>query len=445
MNERKKQEKAASIYAGIFAEWEAIKDLKFKTFLGLNAGTNKTSEYKSSMLPTMRQNKIKGRSLDKPRGELFYSLGKYGELYERGCERASYNCIVRLYLADFQKRRAQLVWQEFYQRFIDLEQFGCHETSTRLVGSSASEWAIISYLGRINYSALDRYLLTVTGRYDGSSRLGRDNRFAFFPSVAVAWRLSEEPFMKQFSNLDNLKIRASYGLSGNQDIALYQTWPLMKQQNVILTGTPQIGYIPDRMGNDELKWETTSQFDFGVEASFFKSRLNIEFDAYIKNTKDLLLDVEFPYTSGFKNGFMNVGKISNRGVELMIRSTNISTNDFTWSTEFNISHNRNEVVALGPDKDFEYTFRPGLGNHPYTWLKVGEPVGAFYGYIMDGIYRTREEIEAGCEPNASLGQKIYRDINHDGVITIEDQTTIGDPNPDFFGGLSNTFRYKTLP
>ena len=157
----------------------------------------------------------------------------------------------------------------------------------------------------------------------------------------------------------------------------------MKQQNVILTGTPQIGYIPDRMGNDELKWETTSQFDFGVEASFFKSRLNIEFDAYIKNTKDLLLDVEFPYTSGFKNGFMNVGKISNRGVELMIRSTNISTNDFTWSTEFNISHNRNEVVALGPDKDFEYTFRPGLGNHPYTWLKVGEPVGAFYGYIQN--------------------------------------------------------------
>lgn len=151
-------------------------------------------------------------------------------------------------------------------------------------------------------------MVTVTGRYDGSSRLGKDNRFAFFPSVAVAWRLSEEKFMKRFSKLDNLKIRASYGLSGNQDIALYQTLPLMKQQNVILTDIPQVGYIPDRLGNDKLKWETTAQFDFGIEASFFKSRLNIEFDTYTKRTRDLLLDVEFPYTSGFKNGFMNVGK-----------------------------------------------------------------------------------------------------------------------------------------
>ena len=444
LNERKKQEKAASIYAGIFAEWEAIKDLKFKTFLGLNAGTNKTSEYKSSMLPTMRQNKIKGEAWIN-QGESYSILWENTVNYMK--EVAKGHHITALLGYTLQTSRSEglsLYGKNFTNDLLTWNNLADSETSTRLVGSSASEWAIISYLGRINYSALDRYLLTVTGRYDGSSRLGRDNRFAFFPSVAVAWRLSEEPFMKQFSNLDNLKIRASYGLSGNQDIALYQTWPLMKQQNVILTGTPQIGYIPDRMGNDELKWETTSQFDFGVEASFFKSRLNIEFDAYIKNTKDLLLDVEFPYTSGFKNGFMNVGKISNRGVELMIRSTNISTNDFTWSTEFNISHNRNEVVALGPDKDFEYTFRPGLGNHPYTWLKVGEPVGAFYGYIMDGIYRTREEIEAGCEPNASLGQKIYRDINHDGVITIEDQTTIGDPNPDFFGGLSNTFRYKNF-
>lgn len=132
------------------------------------------------------------------------------------------------------------------------------------------------------------------------------------------------------------------------------------------------------------------------------------------------------------------------GVELMIRTTNIATKDFTWSTEFNISTNKNKVLAMGPDKDFEYTFRPGLGTHPYSWLKVGQPVGVFYGYIMDGIYRSRAQIEAGNEPNASLGQKIYRDINGDGVVSIEDQTTIGDPNPDFFGGINNTFTYKNF-
>ena len=444
LNERKKQEKAASVYAGIFADWEAIKGLKFKTFLGLNASNNKTSEYKPSSLPTMIQNKVKGEAWIN-QGDSYSILWENTVNYMKEIAKGHHLTVLGGYtLQTSRSEGLSLYGKNFTNDLLDWNNLSDAETKTILIGSSASEWAIISYLGRINYSVLDRYLVTVTGRYDGSSRLGKDNRFAFFPSVAVAWRLSEEKFMKRFSKLDNLKIRASYGLSGNQDIALYQTLPLMKQQNVILTDIPQVGYIPDRLGNDKLKWETTAQFDFGIEASFFKSRLNIEFDTYTKRTRDLLLDVEFPYTSGFKNGFMNVGKISNRGVELMIRSTNIVTKDFSWTTEFNIARNKNKVVALGPDKDFEYTFRPGLGTHPYSWLKVGQPVGAFYGYIMDGIYRTREQIEAGNEPNASLGQKIYRDINGDGVITIEDQTTIGDPNPDFFGGLNNTFTYKNF-
>lgn len=444
LNERKKQEKAASVYAGIFADWEAIKGLKFKTFLGLNASNNKTSEYKPSSLPTMIQNKVKGEAWIN-QGDSYSILWENTVNYMKEIAKGHHLTVLGGYtLQTSRSEGLSLYGKNFTNDLLDWNNLSDAETKTRLIGSSASEWAIISYLGRINYSVLDRYLVTVTGRYDGSSRLGKDNRFAFFPSVAVAWRLSEEKFMKRFSKLDNLKIRASYGLSGNQDIALYQTLPLMKQQNVILTDIPQVGYIPDRLGNDKLKWETTAQFDFGIEASFFKSRLNIEFDTYTKRTRDLLLDVEFPYTSGFKNGFMNVGKISNRGVELMIRSTNIVTKDFSWTTEFNIARNKNKVVALGPDKDFEYTFRPGLGTHPYSWLKVGQPVDAFYGYIMDGIYRTREQIEAGNEPNASLGQKIYRDINGDGVITIEDQTTIGDPNPDFFGGLNNTFTYKNF-
>ena len=406
LNERKKQEKAASVYAGIFADWEAIKGLKFKTFLGLNASNNKTSEYKPSSLPTMIQNKVKGEAWIN-QGDSYSILWENTVNYMKEIAKGHHLTVLGGYtLQTSRSEGLSLYGKNFTNDLLDWNNLSDAETKTRLIGSSASEWAIISYLGRINYSVLDRYLVTVTGRYDGSSRLGKDNRFAFFPSVAVAWRLSEEKFMKRFSKLDNLKIRASYGLSGNQDIALYQTLPLMKQQNVILTDIPQVGYIPDRLGNDKLKWETTAQFDFGIEASFFKSRLNIEFDTYTKRTRDLLLDVEFPYTSGFKNGFMNVGKISNRGVELMIRSTNIVTKDFSWTTEFNIARNKNKVVALGPDKDFEYTFRPGLGTHPYSWLKVGQPVGAFYGYIMDGIYRTREQIEAGNEPNASLGPLI---------------------------------------
>lgn len=442
LKERKKEEKSTTVYAGIFADWEAIKGLKFKTSLGLNASTNKTSEYKPSTLPTMIQNKVKGEAWVN-QGEGYSILWENTANYMKEIAKGHHLTVLGGYTLQFGNNEGvNLYGKNFTNDLLSWNNLSDAETKTRVIGSSASEWAIMSYLGRINYSILDRYLITAVGRYDGSSRLGKDNRFAFFPSVALAWRLSEEKFMKRFSKLSNLKIRASYGLSGNQDIALYQTLPLMKQQNVITGDGIQIGYIPDRLGNDKLKWETTAQFDFGIEASFFNSRLNVELDFYSKRTKDLLLDVEFPYTSGFKNGFMNVGKISNQGVELMIRSTNIVTKDFTWSTEFNIATNKNKVLEMGPDKDFEYTFRPGLGTHPYSWLKVGEPVGVFYGYIMDGIYRTRDQIEAGSEPNASLGQKIYRDINGDGVITIEDQTTIGDPNPDFFGGINNSFSYK---
>ena len=180
----------------------------------------------------MRQNKIKGEAWIN-QGESYSILWENTVNYMK--EVAKGHHITALLGYTLQTSRSEglsLYGKNFTNDLLTWNNLADSETSTRLVGSSASEWAIISYLGRINYSALDRYLLTVTGRYDGSSRLGRDNRFAFFPSVAVAWRLSEEPFMKQFSNLDNLKIRASYGLSGNQDIALYQTWPLMKQQNV---------------------------------------------------------------------------------------------------------------------------------------------------------------------------------------------------------------------
>lgn len=442
LNERKKEEKSTSVYAGIFVDWEAIKGLKLKSSLGLNASTNRTNEYKPSTLPTMIQNKTKGEAWVN-QSESYSILWENTANYMKELAKGHHLTVLGGYTLQFGRNEGlNLYGKNFTNDLLDWNNLSDAEAKTRMIGSSASEWAILSYLGRINYSVMDRYLLSVVGRYDGSSRLGKENRFAFFPSVALAWRVSEEKFMKRFSNINNLKVRASYGLSGNQDIALYQTLPLMKQQNVIMGDKTQIGYIPDRLGNDKLKWETTAQFDFGIEASFFNSRLNIEFDLYSKKTKDLLLDVEFPYTSGFKNGFMNVGKISNTGIELMIRTTNILEKDFSWSTEFNIASNRNKVLAMGPDKDFEYTFRPGLGTHPYSWLKVGEPVGVFYGYIMDGIYRTREQIEAGNEPNASLGQKIYRDINHDGVISIEDQTTIGDPNPTFFGGINNTFTYK---
>lgn len=270
LNLRKKEEASTTVYAGIFADWEAIKGLKFKTSLGLNASTSKTNEYKPGSLPTMMQNKTKGEAWIN-QGEGYSILWENTANYMKEIAEGHHLTVLGGYTLQFGRNEGlNLYGKNFTNDLLDWNNLSDAETKTRQIGSSASEWAIISYLGRINYSIHDRYLLSLVGRYDGSSRLGKDNQFAFFPSVALGWRLSEEKFMKRFSKLNNLKLRFSYGLSGNQDIALYQTLPLMKQQNVMLGDIPQIGYIPDRLGNDKLKWETTAHVRFWCGGFFLQ-------------------------------------------------------------------------------------------------------------------------------------------------------------------------------
>ncbi|WP_428232549.1 SusC/RagA family TonB-linked outer membrane protein [Flavobacterium sp.] len=314
--------------------------------------------------------------------------------------------------------------------------------------SANSEWALESYIARINYGYHDRYLVTLTGRADGSSRFGASNKYSFFPSGSVAWRVSEEDFMKVTAKvISNLKLRTSYGQTGNQEIPQYRSLAALGSTNYPIGGTITNGIGSIRIANPDLRWETTSQFDAGIDLSLFSNRINIVADYYDKRTKDLLLDVQIPGTSGYQTSLQNVGSVKNTGLELALNTVNLD-GEFKWKTSFNITFNKNEVLDLGGD----YERPSGGGSNSKAIantgiLRVGEPVGLFYGYVTDGLFQTPAEVSAGLaagQAGVQLGDRRYKDVNGDGKLDANDRTILGYAQPDFFYGMTNTFNYKNF-
>ncbi|WP_166670595.1 TonB-dependent receptor [Flavobacterium sp. 270] len=319
--------------------------------------------------------------------------------------------------------------------------------TANLPGSSVTDWELESYIGRINYGYNDRYLVTLTGRADGSSRFGASNKFAFFPSGSVAWRVSEEEFMKSTANvISNLKLRTSYGQTGNQEIPQYRSLAALGSNNYPIGGIIGSGIGPNRFANPDLRWETTAQFDAGIDLSLFNNRINIVADYYDKRTKDLLLDVQIPGSSGFVSSLQNVGSVKNTGLEFALNTVNFD-GEFKWKTSFNITFNKNEVLDLGGE--YERVVGGGSASKQITntgILRVGEAVGAFYGYVTDGLFQTQAEVDAGKamgQPTTSvIGDRRYKDVNGDGKFNENDRTILGYAQPDFFYGITNTFSYK---
>lgn len=315
--------------------------------------------------------------------------------------------------------------------------------------SNINEWALESYIARINYGYNDKYLLTLTGRADGSSRFGESNKFSFFPSGSLAWRVSQEDFMKSTEKvISNLKLRVSYGQTGNTEIPTYRSLAALGGiSNYPIGGVITSGVASTRVANPNLKWETTSQFDAGIDLSLFSNRINIVADYYDKRTEDLLLDVQIPGTSGYQTSLQNVGSVRNHGIELALNTVNFD-GDFKWKTSFNITFNKNEVTDLGGDYE-----RPAGGGSASKAiantgiLRVGEPVGLFYGYVTDGLFQTPAEVTAGIasgQAGVQLGDRRYKDVNGDGKLDANDRTILGYAQPDFFYGMTNTFSYKNF-
>ena len=304
--------------------------------------------------------------------------------------------------------------------------------------SGSSAYSLNSYFARLNYNIASKYLFTFTGRVDGSSRFSEENRYAIFPSGAFGWRISEESFMDNVDLISNLKLRSSYGLTGNSEIPNYRTVAGLGNYSYIINGERVPGIGIQRMANTDLRWEKSSQFDIGIEVGILEDRISFEGDYYYKKTEDMLLNAPVPSTSGYSNVIRNIGSMENQGVELALRSTNILNVDFRWSTIFNISMNRNRVLSLTGGQDIIQGGNPVTGNRI---IREGEPVNSFYGFVQLGTWNTAEADQAS-NYNRLPGDIKYQDINNDGVINDQDRVIIGNGMPDGYGALINNFNYK---
>ncbi|KAA9036654.1 TonB-dependent receptor [Ginsengibacter hankyongi] len=309
--------------------------------------------------------------------------------------------------------------------------------------SGVGTWGLTSYLGRINYGYKDKYLLTLTGRVDGSSRFGVNNRYGFFPSGAAAWRMNKEDFIKNLHIFSDLKLRVSYGLTGNQEgIGNYPSLALLSVQNYVLGNQISSGVGPSQIANPDLKWESTSQSDVGLDISFFNNRLSLTADAYIKHTKDLLLNITIPGTSGYSSALKNIGEVENKGVEFGINSENIA-GAFKWTTDFNISFNKNTVLNIGNVSQIFAGQTANIAQNVSSGIiEVGKPLGSFYGYVTDGVFQASDKIASSAQPSAKPGDRRYKDLNGDNKINDNDRTILGQAQPKFLGGITNNFSFK---
>jgi TonB-linked SusC/RagA family outer membrane protein len=312
--------------------------------------------------------------------------------------------------------------------------------------SNKSENILISFFGRANYTFLGRYLATVTVRRDGSSRFGSDEHWGTFPSGSLAWRLGEERFIRDLGLFSNLKLRAGYGVTGNERIGDYASYALMSNTRFTFDGsTNNAGTHMSQSSaeNKGLKWETTKQWNVGVDFGFLNNRINLTLEGYFKKTNDLLLSVKLPYYTGFTSGQSNVGSIQNRGFELDLSTHNIDRRDFSWDTKFNISFNRNKVLDLGDNGDIYIQSAKPMGNvseEYYAVVREGEPLGSLFGYKYIGVMQEGETYAP--QPNSKAGDPKFEDVNGDGIIDSNDRTIIGHASPDFIFGLTNNFRWK---
>ena len=307
--------------------------------------------------------------------------------------------------------------------------------------TTESVWTLLSYFGRINYFFQNKYLLNFSIRWDGSSRFGKNNKYGCFPAVSLGWRVKEENWLKDVDALSDLKLRVSYGKTGNFQINDYGSYSLLQANNYILNGALVNGLAPATSPNPNISWEKTDQWNAGFDIAFFSSQLSFSADFYHSVTDGLLLDVPVPAASGFTSSLQNIGKLQNRGLELSLKG-DFDFSGFKWAPAFNFSLNRNEVKGLGPNQEQIID-----GNHI---TMIGESIGNFYGYKVLGVYKSQEDLDKYPHLNtAKIGTYIYEDISGpngmpDGEITDADRTILGNYNPDYTIGLFNSFSYKNF-
>ncbi len=419
------------------------KGLEMKTIIGANVMTQETNTSQTRTLAIANM----GEASVNNQKETFWSLENYLTYTKDINQNHSINALAGISWQQTNFFNIGASVRGFATDYFGFNNLGAAATLNS-IGSGASEFSFNSYFGRVNYTFKNKYLATVTGRADGSSKFGENNKFAFFPSGALAWRVSEEEFLKGNPVISTLKLRASYGLTGNSEIPAYSSLSLLSSNYAaVINDTRVSGTGIARLANPDLRWEKTAQTDFGVEVGLFNGRINLEADYYYRKTTDMLLDAPVPQTSGYGTIRKNVGSMENKGVELGINSQILNRGDFSWNSIFNITLNRNKVLSLATPSDIFNVGGPNFTN-PTNIIRIGEPVGAFWGLTRVGIWSEAEREEAAKFTSYRNGLTIlpgdikYLDVNGDKAITDKDRSIIGNGSPDFWGSFSNTFKYK---
>ncbi|MDR0348404.1 MAG: TonB-dependent receptor [Tannerella sp.] len=352
--------------------------------------------------------------------------------YMNSFDRHRINAMIGLSWQERIYRRNRSEIEGFADDFYGNDNMGAG-TLLKSPSSEYEKWAMNSYFLRASYTYNDRYTATFTGRMDGSSRFGDNNKYAFFPSGGLAWNVSNEDFLQNASFLSNLKLHTSYGITGNTEIGTYRSLAMMRSERSYVNGGQVSALWPDRLGNPNLKWEKTHMFDIGLDLGLFKNRLNLEISYYNKQTKDLLMERPVPYATGFEWIMDNMGQVTNQGIDLLINSRNIETKDFSWSTTLNLNHNKNTINKLG-ENDEDVFPNPSWVSGPQTILRVGESLSSFWGYERLGFW-TEEDKAAGLIPGGQVVGQAKRS---------SEKKILGKGIPDFTGSFINNFSYKNL-
>lgn len=438
-----------NLLSNVFVEYEIIKDLKVKSSMAINYNQYQNEYYRPAELET-RGSSNYGR-LSNPSARLS-TTNIYNWMFENTI---NYNKRIGNHNLDIlggitaQKNRSKL--QRVSASVTSdtpvnnaIQIINAHQ----LLESDAgiSEWSLYSLLTRAQYDYKGKYLLSASFRADASSRFGANNKWGYFPSVSAGWRISQEDFLNDVDWLSELKVRGSYGLTGNFQIGNYQQVSSITQ-DAYITGIPgqlQTGLRPSQIANPDLSWEQTEMFNTGIDVEFFKKQLGFTFEYYNGNTTDLLLEVPVPLTTGFSTALQNIGEVNNSGFEAIVNVIPNFGKNFKWNGSFNISINKNKVIALGPENTDIIT-TAGTGN-AFFITKVGEPIGSYYLLVQDGIFSTQQELNQYPHfDNTSVGDFRFVDVDGDGILDVnKDRTIVGNYAPDFTYGFSNSFKYKNF-
>jgi TonB-linked SusC/RagA family outer membrane protein len=438
------------ILGSAYAELQLLRNLKFKTTIGGSINNSRNGTYASTKL-NMAQNFGGVASIFTTKGTDIQNENYLS--YDKQVGNNHYiNVVAGMSYSKYVMDNVSASGQNFLNDASSYWNLGGASVRNQ-PNSSTIEDELLSQYIRANYTLMERYFLTATVRRDGSSKFGDNNKYAIFPSASIGWNIKKENFMQNVDFISTLKLRTSYGTTGNQAIAAYETLARVRTDLLaVVNGELRNAIAPQSVANNNLKWEETTQLDIGADISLFSNRVNFTVDYYNKQTKNLLFEKPLPSYSGYSFQVDNIGKLENKGFEFTLSTRNL-VGKFKWDTDLNFSTNRNKIIELPMHNDILYSSSPGhiigLGNTQI--LREGEAVGSFWGYFDDGLIQNEDEILAGVkEP---VGGIKLKDINGkdenknltgkaDGRIDQNDMAVLGSPHPDFIWSLNNTFSYK---